>query len=117
MICGKTSDFIDRPLSKHFVPAHGGLPPRLGPRPPPSKSGAKLKDEQTLKWFNRFWHGMTRSALPHAFMHVSTQGAPHLRHLPNLACHSKPFWLFQVVALLPIFIILITFDLNNNHQL
>jgi len=40
MICGNTSDFIDHPLLKHFVSAHGASHNAWAPVPPPSKSGA-----------------------------------------------------------------------------
>jgi len=40
MVCGYTSDFIDQPLHKHFVSAHGASHHAWAPGPPPSKSGA-----------------------------------------------------------------------------
>ena len=42
MICGNTSDFIDHPLPKNFVSAHGASHHVWAPDPPPSKSGAGL---------------------------------------------------------------------------
>jgi len=41
MICGKTSDFMDHSLPKHFVSAHGASHHVWAPGPPPSKSGAE----------------------------------------------------------------------------
>ena len=40
MICGNTSDFIDHPLPKHFVTAHGVSHHTWAPGTRPSKSGA-----------------------------------------------------------------------------
>jgi len=43
MICGNTSDFIDHPLPKHIISAHGASHHAWAPGPPPSKSGAELR--------------------------------------------------------------------------
>jgi len=40
MTCGNTSDFIDHPLPRQFVSAHGASHHVWAPGPPPSKSGA-----------------------------------------------------------------------------
>jgi len=43
MIRGNTSDFIGHPLPKVSISdSRMDLPPRLGPGPPPPKSGAEL---------------------------------------------------------------------------
>jgi len=41
MIRGNTSDFIDHPLPKDSVSAHGASNHAWAPGPPPSKSGAR----------------------------------------------------------------------------
>ena len=41
MMCGNTSDFIDHPLPKHLVSAHGASHHVWAPGPPPSESGAE----------------------------------------------------------------------------
>jgi len=47
MICGNTSDFIDHPLPKLFVSAHGVSHQAWAPGPPPSKSGAVQEVKQS----------------------------------------------------------------------
>ena len=44
MTCGNTSDFIDHPLPKHFVSAHGASHHAWAPGSPPSKSGADANE-------------------------------------------------------------------------
>jgi len=57
MICGNTSDFIDHPLPKHFVSAHGASHRAWAPGLPQYKFGAVVfatfgKDFFTLCLFN-----------------------------------------------------------------
>ena len=46
--CGNTSDFIDHPLPKDSVSAHGASHHTWAPGPPPSKSGAAWRYSTTI---------------------------------------------------------------------
>jgi len=48
MICGNTSDFMNHPLSKYLVSAHGVSHHAWAPGPPPFESGAD-KNTNTLE--------------------------------------------------------------------
>jgi len=58
MMCGNTSDYIDHPLPKHFVSAHGVSHHAWAPGPPPSKFGAARSDSTVL--VTRLHQVMTR---------------------------------------------------------
>jgi len=65
MTCGNTSDFIDDPLPKDFVSAHGASHHAWAPGTPPSKSGAARAHLGTRVSYRAAWKRALRFAQEH----------------------------------------------------